>query len=198
MIRWLFVLLVTIFLSAGCSCSDDDDDDNDDAAVGDDDEDDDSDDDNDIDDDDDEVDDDTTDDDIVDDDTSNVDCTQTVERGDLEWSICDNGEDITHGDAVTYVEQLELGGHDDWRLPSWKELRELYDESREIDTDCYIPAHIVDPFVISCVWAWGAETVVLSGEEMAMRFGFSHGSASLWGSDDGRDSRVLAVRDMTK
>jgi hypothetical protein len=154
--------------------------------------------------DDDQTDDDATDDDSVDDDAADddadddasPDCTQTVVRGNLEWSMCDNGADTTHDDAASWVAHLELGGKNDWRLPTIQELQALYDESREIATDCYIPAHIVDPFVLTCVWVWSSGTVIISGEQMAMAFGFSHGSTAPWGGDVSSRMRALAVRDM--
>ncbi|MFQ5646228.1 MAG: DUF1566 domain-containing protein [bacterium] len=36
---------------------------------------------------------------------------------------------ITWNQAVKYCKELALGGHDDWRLPSLKELESLYDKS---------------------------------------------------------------------
>jgi hypothetical protein len=189
MLRWLLLLIPLIVLAISCSSSGGDDDDTDDDASTDDDQaDDDA--------DDDAADDDTVDDDEADDDTAEPDCTQTVVRGNLEWSMCDNGADINHPDAETYVAQLDLGGHTDWRLPTVAELKALYNESREIDTDCYIPAHIDDPFVLTCVWVWSSQKTDAFGEEIAMAFGFSHGSKSPWGGDVSANIRALAVRDV--
>jgi len=190
MLRWLLLLIPLIVLAISCSSSGGNDDDADDDASTDDDTtaDDDA--------DDDAADDDAVDDDTADDDTAEPDCTQTVVRGNLEWSLCDNGADITHGEAESYIAQLELNGKTDWRLPDMTELKALYDESREIDTDCFIPAHVVDPFALTCVWVWSSKTVVISGEELAFVFGYSHGSSAMWGADDARYARALAVRDV--
>ncbi len=58
----------------------------------------------------------------------------TVEdiRTGLIWPARDNGRDINWVDAREYCGALELGGHDDWRLPKLEELKRLYDPDRPV------------------------------------------------------------------
>ncbi|MGQ1891509.1 Lcl C-terminal domain-containing protein [Thermophagus sp. OGC60D27] len=47
----------------------------------------------------------------------------------LMWQSIPDSEDFTWDEAVEYCENLELGGYDDWRLPSCKELYSISDFS---------------------------------------------------------------------
>lgn len=188
----IFILLLALLLTFATACknSTDDDDDNDAPA----------DDDNGDDDDDDDTtpaddDDNNT---LPDDDTGDDDTEEpcgTVIIGPLEWTQCDNGEDINHYDAISYVKLLELDGKNDWRMPSRAELQSLYDESFTQDTDCYLPAHIVEPFRLSCSWQWTGEVVSIY-EDIAWTVGFSHGTVTIEIRDNSSRLRVLAVRDL--
>ena len=63
-------------------------------------------------------------------------------RTGLQWQddYSDNGGDIKSAkwtDAITYCEDLTLGGHSDWRLPNKKELLSIVDYEKHdpsIDT----------------------------------------------------------------
>ena len=47
----------------------------------------------------------------------------------LMWMTDDNGAAVNWEDALTYSENLELAGYDDWRLPNVKELQSIVDYS---------------------------------------------------------------------
>ena len=62
--------------------------------------------------------------------TDNVNGTVTDYKTGLVWQQ-DGPTDVkTCKDALSYCEGLNLGGHDDWRLPNAKELKSLVDSSR--------------------------------------------------------------------
>lgn len=52
----------------------------------------------------------------------------------LSWTRADSGKGMTWQEALAYAENLTLGGHSDWRLPTAKELHSLVDYSRSPDT----------------------------------------------------------------
>ncbi len=64
----------------------------------------------------------------------NGDGTITDRATGLTWMQRDSGKGLDWRDALAYAEQLELAGHDDWRLPSAKELQSIVDYSRSPDT----------------------------------------------------------------
>jgi hypothetical protein len=49
----------------------------------------------------------------------------------LEWAIGDAAATATWVDALSHCDQLDYGGHDDWRLPNIAELTTIVDERRE-------------------------------------------------------------------
>ncbi len=51
----------------------------------------------------------------------------------LTWTRIDSDEALTWQDALAYAEQLDLGGHRDWRLPDAKELQSIVDYRRAPD-----------------------------------------------------------------
>ena len=48
----------------------------------------------------------------------------------LSWQQADAGEPLSWADALAHCQGLELGGHDDWRLPNAKELQSIVDYGR--------------------------------------------------------------------
>jgi len=52
----------------------------------------------------------------------------------LQWMRIDSGSEMIWTDALAYCEDLQYGGHDDWRLPNAKELHSIVDYSRSPDT----------------------------------------------------------------
>lgn len=57
----------------------------------------------------------------------NGDYTITDLNTGLMWEQVPSSEDYTWDEAVAYCESLELGGYDDWRMPSCKELYSISD-----------------------------------------------------------------------
>ena len=52
----------------------------------------------------------------------------------LVWQKSDSGKGMNWEEALSYAEDLELAGSDDWRLPNAKELQSLVDYTRSIQT----------------------------------------------------------------
>ena len=46
------------------------------------------------------------------------------------WALETNGEDVSWDEADQYCRDLELAGHDDWRLPELAELEGQFDPDR--------------------------------------------------------------------
>ena len=64
----------------------------------------------------------------------NKDGTLTDEATGLTWMKEDSGKGMDWPTALEYAENLKLAGHDDWRLPSAKELQSIIDYTRSPDT----------------------------------------------------------------
>jgi hypothetical protein len=64
----------------------------------------------------------------------NGDGTITDEATGLTWMKADSGKGLNWPSALEYAENLEMAGHDDWRLPNAKELQSIIDYSRSPDT----------------------------------------------------------------
>ena len=70
----------------------------------------------------------------------------------LEWQDNTIGEEMEWQEAITYCEDLSLGGYSDWRLPNINELRSI------VDRDKYNPA-IVSAFTnFSSSYYWSSTT----------------------------------------
>lgn len=54
-----------------------------------------------------------------------------VTLGGRQWATQTNGPYIRWPDAVAYCDDLRLGNHEDWRLPTLMELEALYDPGAE-------------------------------------------------------------------
>jgi hypothetical protein len=67
----------------------------------------------------------------------------------LMWAVATNGENLPWSDADQYCETLELGGHDDWRLPTLPEVEALHDPAADAR------GGIRSPFELDecCVWS---------------------------------------------
>ena len=50
----------------------------------------------------------------------------------LMWQKADSGNGMDWENSLSYTENLELAGYDDWRLPNAKELQSIVDYNRSI------------------------------------------------------------------
>ncbi len=76
----------------------------------------------------------------------NGDGTITDTATGLMWQKVDDGMTRNWQEALSYAENLELAGHDDWRLPNAKELQSIIDYSRSPDaTDPSKQGPAIDP-----------------------------------------------------
>ena len=65
----------------------------------------------------------------------------------LMWSRKDNGKRLNWCEALQSSKELDLGGYRDWRLPSLKELHQLWDQHSRC---------IRKPFELTGAWVWSA------------------------------------------
>jgi hypothetical protein len=126
----------------------------------------------------------------------NQDQTITDRATGLTWSKSDSGQGMNWQAALTWVQQKNAEnylGHNDWRLPSVKELQSILDYTRSPDTS-HSPA--IDP-VFTCTaitnegkqadypFYWSGTTHLgLRGAEAAMYVAF--GRAGGWMTPQGR------------
>ncbi|WP_409439040.1 DUF1566 domain-containing protein [Psychromonas sp. GE-S-Ul-11] len=66
--------------------------------------------------------------------TDNGDGTVTDHATGLTWQKQDSQQAMNWQQALDYSAQLQLGGHDDWRLPNAKELQSIVDYTRSPET----------------------------------------------------------------
>jgi len=85
--------------------------------------------------------------------------------------------------AIAYCEKLELGAHDDWRLPSIRELESILDHGRSF------PA--VDPVLGALTWSayWSSTSSYVP--EMAWGVTFAGGSIGISTKGDGNLARAV-------
>lgn len=65
----------------------------------------------------------------------NRDGTITDKATGLTWMKADSSQGMDWPAALEYAENLNLAGHDDWRLPNAKELQSIIDYTRSPDTN---------------------------------------------------------------
>ena len=111
-------------------------------------------------------------------------------RTGLMWAAKDNGSNISWIYARAYCETYHGGGFMDWRMPTQKELIELYDESETYTSDCGWKVHLTELIHLTCWRLWASGT----NGSYAASFGFSDGYGS-WDHQSGDNSyRALPVR----
>ena len=121
----------------------------------------------------------------------------TLEVDGLVWMTATNGENMKWPDAVSYCENLELAGHEDWRLPVLAELEVLHDaESDE---------GIQDPFEIGDCCLWSGESLEdrpaedgheIGGEPHMYHWGYMFdGGFPYYAVHIFEDGRALCVRE---
>ena len=117
---------------------------------------------------------------------------ETVVRGDLMWTVRDNGSDVDWNEAKAYCEACRVGGYSDWRMPTIEELQGLYVKGNSYPPrDEMYHVHIARPFILTTPWIWSS---TLDGSSSAFDFAFDRGgwySVDLAYRDGGR---VLCVR----
>lgn len=117
----------------------------------------------------------------------------------LVWAAATNGEDIKWREAVDYCADLELAGHDDWRLPSLAELETLH------QADARGGESIRSPFSIGGCCLWSNESLVdrpaedgdeIGGSPDRYQWGLMFdGKLHYYAVDIFDDGRALCVRE---
>jgi hypothetical protein len=126
-------------------------------------------------------------------------CSDTAEVNGLEWTVCDNGEDIDQYCAMHYAAGLDVGGKSDWRLPTVAELSALYDAESQQNVDCEnLPVFITTPFQLTCGTVWSGELTTEPGIGDAAKYFsfFLDGTVLAIEREHRPKMRVLAVRDL--
>ncbi len=96
----------------------------------------------------------------------------------LMWAKEGSGKTMNYEEAERYCHECNIGGHNDWRMPTVDELESLVDRTK------YNPAIVSDLFKVKTDdWYW-TSTPYASYSVSAWLVGFYHGSV-VWG---GRDS----------
>jgi hypothetical protein len=75
----------------------------------------------------------------------------------LIWAAKDNGNDISHTNAVSYCQNYRGGGYTDWRMPTRDELAGLYDRTKTNKSDCG-EAHLTKLIRVTCDPVLASET----------------------------------------
>lgn len=123
----------------------------------------------------------------------NGDGTVTDTLTNLMWAAADNMGDITWHDAKIYCENPPIAGYkySDWRMPTIKELKTLYDKNlKRYESDCGLGVRI-DPIIrLSCAWVWASESKAISAYVFNFRKGYQYSTLKL----DKKHFRALAVR----
>ncbi|MGB7553287.1 MAG: DUF1566 domain-containing protein, partial [Candidatus Korobacteraceae bacterium] len=93
----------------------------------------------------------------------------------LMWTKRDNGEGLSHSDALKYCADLRLGGFTNWRLPEIRELAGLYDGtlvSGNVRLFNVVPfdLHVRGGIQVTGLWVWSATQNGNSKEFRVFRF----------------------------
>jgi hypothetical protein len=116
----------------------------------------------------------------------------------LEWSQKDNGADIDFKGAKAFCDDLDLAGHDDWRLPTLEELKGLYDENvTSPPTYLYrgkpYPLRMDPAFALTAPGIWSS-TMRYERGSVAWSFFFSSGRELSTTPNQTNYQRALCVR----
>ena len=129
--------------------------------------------------------------------TNNNDGTITDHTTGLMWAATDNQGDVDWKQAERWARftfPYTTGAlYDDWRLPTVKEVQELYvrDEAYPgYKTECGAQVRIAPEIRLSCAWVWTSEREKIS----ARLFNFTRGYQYMERMSHRRGYRVLPVR----
>jgi hypothetical protein len=116
----------------------------------------------------------------------------------LEWSQKDNGADIDFKGAKSFCDELNLAGHDDWRLPTLEELKGIYDENVD-SPPTYLyrgkpyPLRMDPSFALTAPGIWSS-TMRYENRGVAWSFFFSSGRELTTTPNQTNYQRALCVR----
>ncbi|MCD6152842.1 MAG: DUF1566 domain-containing protein [Syntrophobacterales bacterium] len=100
----------------------------------------------------------------------------------LMWSKEDNLGDINWHDAKVYCNTPPISGYKylDWRMPTIKELRTLYNkDTAGYETDCGLRARIDPAIRLSCAWVWASGNKTISAYAFSFRKGYQYSTLKL-------------------
>jgi hypothetical protein len=120
-------------------------------------------------------------------------------RTNLMWAAKDNGADIDWSGAKSYCDNYRGGDYTDWRMPTWGELADLYDDGKSYTTrfkkrlffDSGYTVHLTELIQLSAPYCWASGT--RNSEAPGFYFSFEKHYAPLVGGGSG-DLRALPVR----
>jgi len=107
----------------------------------------------------------------------------------LEWYIGPD-RDTSWYEAIEWLNNLKVTTGDEWRMPTRRDLKDLYDHS--VSSNCKIK-----PTSSSWFWVWTGEKKNdqdPNNSKMAWGFNFRRGLAFWGGCSESLRSRVFAVR----
>ncbi len=112
----------------------------------------------------------------------------------LMWTKKDNGSDVNWNQASDYCSNLQLGGYNDWRLPSIEELQGIYDPSVSVQAVFDygdVNVHVKGNLQLTG-WDWSSSQGKSS--EWALSFSFNNENRGPFPLGFSYSSRALCVR----
>lgn len=107
----------------------------------------------------------------------------------LMWPLGDNGKNVSWFEAKQYCENFKGGEYDDWRMPTYDELRTLYDEDT-VRIVRKIPVYFVKQIRLTNIMIWASDDKNSRAARLALDWG-----GKLWYKKHISDmGRVLPVR----
>lgn len=124
---------------------------------------------------------------------------ELVQRGDLMWTVRDNGSDLDWNEARAYCEACRVGAYSDWRMPTLEELEGLYDVTQSYNLQgrfaqggaWSFDVHIANPFRITAPWVWSSTR---DDSSSAFHFFYYYGRRGSRNLSNRYNVRVLCVR----
>jgi hypothetical protein len=116
-------------------------------------------------------------------------------RTNLMWASRDNGQDVKASEAKFYCETFNLGGYDDWRVPTLDELEDLYDRNNDQSAKCTdgVSLHLATRLIdVTCLYLWSADESSTTNETGI--FNYNAGVRTAFATGWSQSSRVLPVR----